>query len=67
MRCVTTICVRPAMRRFRAVRRFFSVRKSQRGEAVIKDVDGRVLDDGTRDGKALLLATGEILPACRIS
>ena len=28
MRCVTTICVRPAMRRFRAVRRFFSVRKS---------------------------------------
>ena len=32
----------------------------QRGEAVVKNIDGRVLDDGTRDGKALLLAAGEV-------
>ena len=32
----------------------------QRGEAVVKDIDGRLLDDGSGDGQPLLLPAGEV-------
>src|SRR5690606_6292355 len=35
------------------------------GERIIEQVDGRLLDDGSRDGEALLLATRQVAATLR--